>query len=194
MPEVREHVFEVTALACEAGFHTNTAVAADFTGDGLPDVVANSGGKVRLFVAPNWKEIVLDDNPQHNCIHSETFDVDGDGDPDVIQARYSPGLIFWLECPEKPLTDRWGLHLIDDQVNGIHGLLVGDIDRDGTLDLLANLLQRKDPALHLSSTNVGSLAGLLALKRTEAHIAGSHLLDEETGEYNLPYVERLLPG
>lgn len=65
---------------------------------------------------------------------------------------------------------------------------------DLTLDLLANLLRRQDPTFHLSSTNVGSLAGLLALKRTEAHIAGSHLLDEETGEYNLPYVERLLPG
>ena len=65
---------------------------------------------------------------------------------------------------------------------------------DLTLDLLANLLRRRDPALHLSSTNVGSLAGLSALKRLEAHLAGSHLLDEETGEYNLPYVERLLPG
>lgn len=65
---------------------------------------------------------------------------------------------------------------------------------DLTLDLLANLLRRKAPDLHLSSSNVGSLAGLLALKRGEAHVAGSHLLDEETGEYNLPYVRRLLPG
>jgi putative molybdopterin biosynthesis protein len=65
---------------------------------------------------------------------------------------------------------------------------------DLTLDLLASLLRRRHPDLHLSSTNVGSLAGLLALKRAEAHMAGSHLLDEETGEYNLPYVARLLPG
>ena len=65
---------------------------------------------------------------------------------------------------------------------------------DLTLDLLASLLRRSHPDLHLSSTNVGSLAGLLALKRAEAHMAGSHLLDEETGEYNLPYVARLLPG
>ncbi|MFQ5656393.1 MAG: molybdopterin biosynthesis protein [Candidatus Methylomirabilales bacterium] len=65
---------------------------------------------------------------------------------------------------------------------------------DLTLDLLANLLRRKDPTLHLSSTNVGSLGGLLALKRGETHMAGSHLLDEETGEYNTTYVGRLLPG
>ena len=47
--------------------------------------------------------------------------------------------------------------------------------------------------MRLVSTNVGSLSGLLALQRGEAHIAGSHLLDEETGEYNIPYVQRLLP-
>jgi putative molybdopterin biosynthesis protein len=64
---------------------------------------------------------------------------------------------------------------------------------DLTLDLLANLLRRRHPDLYLSSTNVGSLSGLLALKRGEAHLAGSHLLDEQTGEYNLSYVERLLP-
>ena len=65
---------------------------------------------------------------------------------------------------------------------------------DLTLDVLANLLRRRDPTLRFSSTHVGSLAGLLALKRAEAHLAGSHLLDEETGEYNLSYVQRLLPG
>jgi len=41
---------------------------------------------------------------------------------------------------------------------------------------------------------VGSLGGLLALGRGDAHFAGSHLLDEETGEYNLSYIRRLLPG
>ena len=40
---------------------------------------------------------------------------------------------------------------------------------------------------------MGSLGGLLALARGEAHFAGSHLLDEETGEYNVAYIRRLLP-
>jgi putative molybdopterin biosynthesis protein len=39
---------------------------------------------------------------------------------------------------------------------------------------------------------VGSLGGLLALQRREAHLAGSHLLDEDTGEYNVGYIQRLL--
>lgn len=65
---------------------------------------------------------------------------------------------------------------------------------DLTLDLLANLLAERYPGRSLSSSNVGSLGGLIALQRGECHLAGSHLLDEETGEYNLPYVRRLLGG
>ena len=65
---------------------------------------------------------------------------------------------------------------------------------DLTLDLLASLLRRNDPGLTLSSSNVGSLGGLMALSRGEAHLAGSHLLDEETGEYNVTFVHRYLEG
>lgn len=64
---------------------------------------------------------------------------------------------------------------------------------DLTMDLLADALQREGKGVRLVSTNVGSLSGLLALQRHEAHLAGSHLLDEETGEYNVPYVRRLIP-
>ena len=64
---------------------------------------------------------------------------------------------------------------------------------DLTLDLLADELGQRYPGRRLSSANVGSLGGLLALARGEAHFAGSHLLDEETGEYNVAYIRRLLP-
>jgi len=65
---------------------------------------------------------------------------------------------------------------------------------DLTLDLLADEMGRRYPGRRLSSANVGSLGGLLALGRGEAHFAGSHLLDEETGEYNETYIRRILPG
>ena len=65
---------------------------------------------------------------------------------------------------------------------------------DLTLDLLASELRRGHPNLTLTSSNVGSLGGLLALHRGETHLAGSHLLDEATGEYNLAFVRRYVPG
>ena len=64
---------------------------------------------------------------------------------------------------------------------------------DIALDVLANHLHRLFPSASLSSAHVGSLGGLTALKRGEAHCAGTHLLDEETGDYNVSYLRRLLP-
>ena len=64
---------------------------------------------------------------------------------------------------------------------------------DNALDVLGNRLRKKHPELSLSSAHVGSMGGLLALKRGEAHLAGTHLLDEETGEYNISYITKLIP-
>ena len=65
---------------------------------------------------------------------------------------------------------------------------------DLVIDLLASRLSAERGNPVIASSNVGSLGGLLAIRRREAHVAGSHLLDEETGEYNLPYIDRYVPG
>ncbi|WP_051534317.1 molybdopterin biosynthesis protein [Desulfitibacter alkalitolerans] len=64
---------------------------------------------------------------------------------------------------------------------------------DLTLDVVNDLFHKFYPGYSLSSSHVGSLGGISALKRGEAHSAGMHLLDPETGEYNVSYVKRLLP-
>jgi hypothetical protein len=125
------------------GEHVNTAVAADFSGDGRVDVISNCGGKTRLFAAPNWKPVILADDPDHQFIHSEVLDVDRDGDPDYVGARYDPGLTVWLENPGSGGSAPWAARLVDDQVHGIHGLLVADVDADGHADLIANGAQPK---------------------------------------------------
>lgn len=63
---------------------------------------------------------------------------------------------------------------------------------DISLDLLAQFLAER--GRRLASANVGSQGGLVALRRGEAHLAGSHLLDPATGEYNLSYIRQYLPG
>ena len=63
---------------------------------------------------------------------------------------------------------------------------------DITLDLMAQYLAERNR--RLVSANVGSLGGLVALRRGEAHLAGSHLLDPESGEYNLSYIRQYLPA
>lgn len=63
---------------------------------------------------------------------------------------------------------------------------------DPMLDLLGQYLAVRFPGYRLASANVGSLGGLIAQKRGEAHLSGTHLLDPESGEYNLSYIRRTL--
>lgn len=65
---------------------------------------------------------------------------------------------------------------------------------DLSLDVLADHLKRARRNCFLSSAHVGSMGGIMALKRKEAHVAGMHLLDPESGVYNIPYLERYLAG
>jgi len=63
---------------------------------------------------------------------------------------------------------------------------------DMTLDLLAQFLAEHHR--RLASANVGSQGGLVALRRGEAHMAGSHLLDPSDGSYNISYIRQYMPN
>ena len=65
---------------------------------------------------------------------------------------------------------------------------------DICIDLLDDEIGRRGRSLRISSGNVGSLGGLMALRKGICHMAGTHLLDAETGEYNTAYIVRYLQG
>lgn len=65
---------------------------------------------------------------------------------------------------------------------------------DMTLDIASDEIRSRSGEIRISMGNVGSLGGLIALRKGICHISGSHLLDAETGEYNISYVRRYLKG
>jgi putative molybdopterin biosynthesis protein len=69
-------------------------------------------------------------------------------------------------------------------------LLVGS--HDLALDILAHFLHQRAPLYDLSLAHVGSLSGLMAVRDGLAHMAGTHLFDPESGDFNLPYIRRYL--
>lgn len=64
---------------------------------------------------------------------------------------------------------------------------------DLAIDVLADLLQRHY-GVRLISSNVGSMGGIMSLRRQETHMAGIHLLDPQTGTYNTSYLKRYMSG
>ena len=64
---------------------------------------------------------------------------------------------------------------------------------DNSLDVLADQLKAGHSELTLSSSHVGSMGGLMAIKRGVCHLAGTHLLDTEDGSYNISYLKKYLP-
>lgn len=65
---------------------------------------------------------------------------------------------------------------------------------DLSVDVLHTLLRKEHPDRFLVSSHVGSMSGILAIQKGEAHAAGIHLFDEETGVYNVPFIEKYLKG
>jgi molybdate-binding protein/DNA-binding transcriptional regulator YhcF (GntR family) len=110
--------------------------------------------------------------------------------PEEAEAAFYLHLARWREERQASIpTPVLAAHSSEAQ-NSIR--IVGS--HDLALNLLVSLLRQHDKKLALEVTNAGSLGGLIALHEGRAHLAGIHLLDEETGEYNYPYVKRMLPG
>ncbi|MBF7096970.1 molybdopterin biosynthesis protein [Alkalibacter mobilis] len=74
----------------------------------------------------------------------------------------------------------------------IENTLVANGSHDPLIDVAYDLLRRRDPLKYVSSSHVGSMGGIMAVKRNETHMAGIHLLDENSGEYNESFVKRYL--
>jgi len=120
-------------------------------------------------------------------------------------------LIKQKRIPASKATGKWVFprRLIDEWIEGdaqaglkearrksrkMEGALLATGSNDPVLDMLYGGLRRQYPEFYVFSANIGSTAGLLALEKGFTDIAWSHLLDPETGEYNIPYLEKLTPS
>jgi len=65
---------------------------------------------------------------------------------------------------------------------------------DNIIDFLANELMGIESPVHLASTHLGSMGGITAVKDKAAHIAGMHLFDPDSNDYNFPFLEKYAPG
>ncbi len=84
------------------------------------------------------------------------------------------------------------VHLLKKE-SSLRNTLVAIGSHDPLLDEVADLLHSADTTLSMSSTHVGSMGGIMAVKRGETHVAGIHLLDEADGSYNVSFLKKYFP-
>jgi len=133
--------------------------AFDANDDGKLDLIAMGETKVFALTAPDWKQSVLADTKEPKLLYCVALDADQDGDPDLALGRYqvpwinyrqareagktvpepkgSDFSVAWIENIHS-VTREWPLHVVDREINGIHGLWIGDVNRDGAVDLISD--------------------------------------------------------
>jgi molybdate-binding protein/DNA-binding transcriptional regulator YhcF (GntR family) len=110
--------------------------------------------------------------------------------PEELDAAFQAHLSRWREERKSPIASPRPSATKTTDAGTI--LIVGS--HDLILNMLVTKLKERKPQLNIEVTYAGSLGGLIALQENRAHLAGIHLLDEETGEYNYPYIRHILPG
>ena len=74
----------------------------------------------------------------------------------------------------------------------IKNMVVATGSHDPLIDEISDIIAKKHRGCSVASSHVGSMGGIMAIKRGEAHLGGIHMLDEATGVYNISYIERYL--
>lgn len=187
-----EHLPTIRELSRTLGVNQNTVVRAYVALEREQVIVARRGGGTTVAART--------DDPAMRIIRQRRLSDMVSGDllrllslgysPEEIEANFYLHLARWREekqaLAEAPELEHGGEEIKDViRIVGSHDL---------ALNLLVDLIKRRSQGIRIALTAAGSLGGLIALQEERAHLAGIHLLDEETGEYNYPYIKRILPG
>lgn len=81
---------------------------------------------------------------------------------------------------------------ISPQNSGVRQVVI--TGQDLSLDILASYMEKHSPFLRPLRSYVGSLDSLISMYQGKSDIVSTHLLDGDTGEYNVPYIRKLLVG
>jgi hypothetical protein len=115
--------------------------AADFTGDGWPDVITatfGGGAGVQLYVNPKGEGRRWDRYTVVKSVQSEIAvlrDIDGDGKPEFVYA--GEGFVRYAKPDPANPTGPWIIHNVSEKGYGVgHGIGVGDINGDGRMDIV----------------------------------------------------------
>ncbi|MGQ9676268.1 MAG: substrate-binding domain-containing protein [Chloroflexota bacterium] len=176
----------VRRLASELGVHVNT-VARAYSELERAGVVNTRPGLGTFIATPPQDDVLATEREARlgAILSKALLEAFGLGYTlEQIEASFTLRLARWRRETETTLPVAHVLPTNTIVAMGSHDLV---------LDVLAGQLRLRVPPARMVSIHVGSMGGLMALARGEAHLAGCHLLDTETGQFNLPFIRKVLP-
>jgi len=187
-----DHLPTIRALAKTLGVNTNTVVRAYVALEREQVIASRRGGGTIVTAKTNDPTIrIIHQKRLSDIVSSDMLKLLSLGySLEEIEATFYLHLERWREEKHTPAEVSYQKHGRDERRNVIH--IVGS--HDLALNLLVSLLRQRCDETEIEVNSAGSLGGLIALQEGRADLAGIHLLDEETGEYNYPYIKRILPG
>ncbi len=188
-----DHLPTVRQLAQNLGINPGTVVRAYLELEQDRVIVSRRGGGTIVSASSTDPQMLtLRQKRLDNIVSDNILGVLSLGySPRELEATFYLHLARWYEERKSGGEEASGHKLA--RANGQNTIsIVGS--HDLALNLLVDQLRRQNPEINIEITHAGSLGGLIALQEDRADLAGIHLLDEETMEYNYPYVKRLFPG
>ncbi len=181
----------VRQLAEDLNINQNTVLKAYALLEQEKIIAAHRGGGTIVLANANDPNLVSDRKRRLlELVNNDILNALSLGyNPEDIESAFYTNLVRWRKERKPP-------PFIKDNSNSTEKpktiKIIGS--HDMALDILTDLTRKRRADIEFQITHAGSLGGLIALQEERAHLAGIHLLDEETGEYNLPYIKRILPG
>jgi molybdate-binding protein/DNA-binding transcriptional regulator YhcF (GntR family) len=187
-----EHLPSVRHLGDKLNVSPNTVARAYLELERDQIVVTKRGGGT--IVSPSGDFERLRDVRQahlYKNIRNEVIRFLSQGyEPEQMEAAFYTSLESWRE--ENSPKIGGGAGILPEFFR--EGSLRITGSHDIALNILVTLLKQKAKDIAIELNNVGSLRGLISLSEGKSEIAGIHLLDEETKEYNVPFIKRFFPG
>ncbi|MFC1846295.1 substrate-binding domain-containing protein [Chloroflexota bacterium] len=187
-----EHLPTVRQLASDLHLNPNTVVRAYLELEKEGIIISRRGaGTVVSTKASDPKFLVLRQRRLSNVVSSNIIEALSMGySPEELDAAFHIHLARWKE--ERISREENSSNVYDESPNQNKLQIVGS--HDFALSLLISQFKQESPEMDIEVTYAGSLGGLIALQEERADLAGIHLFDEDSGEYNYPYVKHILPG
>ena len=187
-----DHLPTIRDLAKSLGVNQNTVVRAYVSLEREQVIVSRRGGGTTVTARTDDPAMrIVRQRRLSDTVSSDVLKLLSLGySPEEIEATFYLHIARWSEEIKTPAEVTEQKHDKTGRKNIIR--IVGS--HDLALNLLVELLRQRSDGIRIEVSSAGSLGGLIALQEERAHLAGIHLLDEETGEYNYPYIKRLLPG